>query len=436
MPSRSVPSSKRARRRDGGGAPPAGRADMEPAAAVETAGEPAPASRHDGGGAPPAGWADMERAAVQAAADPHGARQRASAPAPDGARAPPQRPTASGLDGVLAAETALSDVDGEGGHLTLRGHAVEEIAPRATFEDACALFLGGTSADARVRLGDARARAHRLHVDGDAMERLRVHLAQPGAEAPWDAIGLLPVALAPEGARPDPSVSHARDLLRMLRSVAPTDDEVRALDTYLVTVIDHGMNASTFAARVVASTGSDLRSCLTAGIGALKGPLHGGAPGPVLDMLDAVREPARARSWIEAKLDAGEKIMGMGHRIYRVRDPRAFVLERAIERLGRSPRLELARIVEREAEAALARRHPERALKANVEFFTAVLLEAVGIDRTLFSSVFACSRVVGWCAHVGEQRQFGKLIRPASRYVGPRVRQEEEATTTTSSSLR
>ena len=134
-------------------------------------------------------------------------------------------------------------------------------------------------------------------------------------------------------------------------------------------------------------------------------------------MLDAIGSPERARAWIDDELNAGRKIMGMGHRIYRVRDPRAFVLERAIEALPSGPRLALARTVERAAEEALAVRHPARALKANVEFFTAVLLDAVGLDRRLFSSIFACSRVVGWCAHVGEQRQVGRLIRPQSRYV-------------------
>jgi citrate synthase len=183
------------------------------------------------------------------------------------------------------------------------------------------------------------------------------------------------------------------------------------------------MNASTFVARVVASTGSDLVSAVVASIGALKGPLHGGAPGPVLDMLDAVGRADRARVWLEAELAAGRRIMGMGHRIYRVRDPRADALEHAgsvVERDGIAvARLTLAHAVEREAEHLLAERHAERPLRANVEFYTAVLLDAVGIPRTLFSLMFAASRVVGWCAHVDEQRRVGRLIRPASIYVGP-----------------
>jgi citrate synthase len=165
-------------------------------------------------------------------------------------------------------------------------------------------------------------------------------------------------------------------------------------------------------------------SAVVAAVGALKGPLHGGAPGPVLDMLDAVGTADSARAWIDRELADGRRIMGLGHRIYRVRDPRAAVFEREIERLagagGGNPRLALARAVERSAEDALRALHPDRPLKANVEFFTAVLLEAVGLPRQAFSPAFAVGRVAGWCAHVMEQRAQGKLIRPSSVYVGPR----------------
>jgi citrate synthase len=178
------------------------------------------------------------------------------------------------------------------------------------------------------------------------------------------------------------------------------------------------MNASTLAARVVASTGSDLVSAIVAAVGALKGPLHGGAPGPVLDMLDAIGRPDAAESWLEAELAGGRRIMGMGHRIYRVRDPRAAVLENAAQGLGGS-RVELARAVERAADGALRRRHPDRPLRANVEFYTAVLLDAVGLPRAAFSPTFAVARAAGWSAHVAEQRAVGRLIRPDARYTGP-----------------
>jgi citrate synthase len=192
---------------------------------------------------------------------------------------------------------------------------------------------------------------------------------------------------------------------------------VRALDAYLVTVVDHAMSASTFTARVIASTASDLISAMVGAVGALKGPLHGGAPGPVLDMLDAIGAPDRAEAWLARELAAGRRIMGMGHRVYRVRDPRAAVLEEAVRPLA-SPRLELARAVERAAARILRERKPDRSLAANVEFYTAVLLDAVGLPREQFSATFAVSRIAGWSAHVLEQRRTGRLIRPASHYTG------------------
>jgi citrate synthase len=270
----------------------------------------------------------------------------------------------------------------------------------------------------------------------DGMDALRAATAQlPESSTPAEVIAAVGVfscawarrALAKEAPlAPDANAPHAADLLRMLRGGRPTEAEISAFESYLVTVIDHGMNASTFTARVVASTGSDLVSCVTAAIGALKGPLHGGAPGPVLDLLDEIGRAELAEPFLRRELAAGRRIMGMGHRIYRVRDPRAAVLERALERLQRAApegpvgaRLALARAVEKTAEALLAERHPERPLKANVEFYTAVVLEAAGVPRALFSPVFASSRVVGWCAHVAEQRATGRLIRPSSRYIGP-----------------
>jgi citrate synthase len=343
----------------------------------------------------------------------------------------------NGLEGVIAAETLLSDVDGERGRLILAGHDVEELAGRESFAAVAAQLVGGTAADAATALARGRALGFdRLGRIGDAldaadgMDALRAaagHL--PSTAPPLELVGAL-ATLAAAWARhqagekplaPNLGLDHAADYLRMVRGAAPSAP-ARALDAYLVTVIDHGMNASTFTARVVASTGSDLVSAIVAAIGALKGPLHGGAPGPVLDMLDAIGEPSKAEAWLDAELASGRRLMGMGHRIYRVRDPRAAVLERTLEQLERAGmrngRLALARAVERAAEGALARRHPDRALKANVEFYTAVLLDAIGLGRTLFSPTFAVARAAGWAAHVAEQRGHGRLIRPASRYVG------------------
>ncbi|HEY1696311.1 MAG TPA: citrate synthase [Polyangiaceae bacterium] len=351
----------------------------------------------------------------------------------------------SGLEGVVVADTKLSDVDGERGRLVIAGHDVEELARTAGFERVCGLLWGIGPDEAKERVGTGRTRAFEvLPRLGDAlgkpagMDALRASLAHlvDGGEGAGDAAALTGAAAVFAAAwlraredrppiPPDPSHGHAEDFLRMGLGVSPRPEHAGALDAYLATVSDHGMNASTFAARVVASTGSDMVSSVVAAVGALKGPLHGGAPGPVLDMLDSVGMPSRAAAWVDAELDAGRRIMGMGHRVYRVRDPRAAVFEKQIEALaaasaGRAgERLALARAVEHAAEEALARRHPDRPLKANVEFFTAVLLEAVGLPREAFSPTFAVGRVAGWCAHWIEQRATGRLIRPASRYVGP-----------------
>jgi citrate synthase len=352
-----------------------------------------------------------------------------------------------GLDGVVAAETRLSDVNGEQGRLILAGHDVEQLAGSATFEEACGLFWQERLPDAagreriRAALGAGRAAAwERLGRLGDALEAadgmdaLRAAVAHqpPPEDTPagdaqlCGAVAVYAAAWARKKAgaapiAPDPVSSHAADYLRML-SLEADAARVAALDTYLVTVIDHGMNASTFTARVIASTGSDATSAVVGAIGALKGPLHGGAPGPVLDMLESVGKAERAVEWLSGELAAGRRIMGMGHRIYRVRDPRAAVLERAIEKLeqagARGERLTLARAVERAAVGVLRARHPDRPLHANVEFYTAVLLDALGLPRTLFTPTFAVGRTAGWLAHVREQRRTGRIIRPASLYVG------------------
>jgi len=361
-----------------------------------------------------------------------------------------KKASTGGLEGVVVAETRLSDVDGERGRLIIAGYDVEDLAGKVPFEGACELlWTGKLPTEDRLRslrqsLGQARVAAfQRLARLGDAlsmkdgMEALRASLAhltisELGSLREEIALTAAVATFAAAWCRvraggtpvpPDPSLAHAEDYLRMARGEHPPGLLSRALDTYLVTVIDHGMNASTFTARVVASTGSDLVSAVVAAVGALKGPLHGGAPGPVLEMLQGVGAPERAKEWIENELQAGRRIMGMGHRIYRVRDPRAAVLETAVEQLQRAgiagQKLQLAHAVEKEAERILRERHPDRALRANVEFYTAVLLDTVGLPSAAFSPTFAVGRVAGWCAHVAEQRAQGRLIRPASRYVGP-----------------
>jgi len=348
-----------------------------------------------------------------------------------------------GLEGVVVAETELSTIDGQRGQLVIRGHRIDELTGRRAFAEVAALLLDVDSIDLAARIGAGRQQAWTLLAPGsatdpmdDPMDALRGALAQlPATDDPVGLlIGAAAVAVASWDRRrrglspvaPDPALPHAHDLLRMLEDADPSPARVAALDAYLVTVVDHGLNASTFAARVVASTWSDPVSACVAAVGALKGPLHGGAPGPVLDMLDAVGSADRAPAWVAAELAAGRRIMGMGHRVYRVRDPRAAVLEVALRTLdgaepdeGRAVRLSLAAAVEQAAEAALTARHPDRPIAANVEFFTALLLEALGIHRVLFPAIFACSRVAGWLAHADEQRRTGRLMRPRARYIGP-----------------
>jgi citrate synthase len=350
----------------------------------------------------------------------------------------------SGLEGVNAADTAISHVDGEQGRLVIAGADAEQLAVTATFEQATQRVLeaGGAKpvGDLQNALGQARASAwEALPRLGDAldardgMEALRAAMAHLWATGDdhvdaVTAIGAAPVFVAAWSRKhrneapiaPSPSLDHATDYLRMTIGTTPSPAAAKALGAYLVTVIDHGMNASTFTARVIASTASDLISSVVGAVGALKGPLHGGAPGPVLDMLDAIGTPANAEAWLLAELAAGRRIMGMGHRIYRVRDPRAAVLEIAVKPLANgSGRLALANAVEQAAAKILREKKPDRPLAANVEFYTAVLLDAVGLPREQFSPTFGVGRVAGWCAHVLEQRRVGKLIRPASTYIGP-----------------
>lgn len=352
-----------------------------------------------------------------------------------------------GLAGVVAAETVLSHVDGAGGRLIIRGHAVEDLAGYVRYEEAAGLLFAGFVPDRnagafQVAVGHGREAAYRRFTAGprpglaglEPIEAMRLLLAgigdrDPLAE-PAALIGATGVAAAiairaagglapvpPDAARP-----HALDLQRMISGGMPAAAEASAFETYLVTVIDHGLNASTFTARVVASTEAGLVSAVVAALSALKGRLHGGAPGPVLDMLDEIATADRSEAWLEDRITRGERIMGFGHRAYRVRDPRADVLRRAIGTLVEGEgegRLALARAVEQAALAVLARLKSGRRLDVNVEFYTALLLERLGIARAGFTAVFAASRVAGWLAHAQEQQQGGGLIRPDARYVGP-----------------
>ncbi|MEL7528974.1 MAG: citrate synthase/methylcitrate synthase [Pseudomonadota bacterium] len=353
-----------------------------------------------------------------------------------------QDPTA-GLDGVVAATTRLSSVDGQNGVLILRGRKIEDLAGLIPFEQAIAHLwqdVGPVEPHAlKISLGEARIAAFALvpllETASDTLsvfERMQLGLAalQPkrGVPEAVPIIGALSVFLAAShriatGQRtlaPDSTLSTAADILRMLTGETPTPAHTEALDRYLVTILDHGLNASTFTARVIGSTQASLKQAVLGAMGALSGPLHGGAPGPVLDMIDAIGEPGNAESWIRQALARKERLMGFGHRIYRTRDPRADVLKDGLRKLSQNnPKVQLAEDIEAAALAALKTAKPDRPLDTNVEFYTAVLLDAIGIDRSLFTPLFATGRAAGWCAHVIEQQNTGKLIRPASQYAGP-----------------
>jgi len=350
-----------------------------------------------------------------------------------------------GLDDVVVAETVLSHVDGAGGRLIVRGQELEDIAG-LSFEAVLALLWNGLTPqppwaeeDVRTALGAARLVAFERVAPViaatdqlSAVEALRLCLASL-ADADTTphhvlAAAAVPVFVAAIARRragqapiaPDPTIGQAADFLRMMRGKNAPAAHVRALETYLVTVADHGLNASTFTARVIASTRAGLLSSVVGALCALKGPLHGGAPGPVLDMFDAIGSFENIRPWLKQALAREERLMGFGHRVYRVRDPRADVLKATAAALrGGENRIRFAEAVEAEALALLAQHRPGRRLDTNVEFYTALVLEALQIPRDSFTNIFAMGRMAGWIAHVLEQERIDRLIRPQSRYVGP-----------------
>jgi len=352
----------------------------------------------------------------------------------------------SGLDGVVVADTLMSEVDGEAGRLIVRGRSIEELVTRTGFEGVAALLwtdfaqAGGDEAAVRQGFATARVRAFaevpKLIAAAKGLtpvEGLRVGLGMLADSEPMPhhylVCGALPVFLAAllraaEGKSalaPDPTLTTAQDLLRMVRGKRADAAFEKGLDTYLATVADHGFNASTFTARVVASTRAGLISSVLAALCALKGPLHGGAPGPVLDMFDEIGKPENAAAWLDDAFAKGTRLMGFGHRIYKVRDPRADVLKNTVATLPQTAgRLAFAVEVETSAIAALRKHKPGQRLDTNVEFYTALLLEALEVPRSAFTALFAVGRVAGWCAHIFEQEKGGRIIRPQSNYVGPR----------------
>jgi len=360
-----------------------------------------------------------------------------------------------GLAGVAVAETSVGDVRGEEGFYHYHQYDATTLARRYSFEDVWRLLIdGGLPADETERAAFAAETAalRRLPRPIDGVVTAVASLGSPDAElrsvmaAIGASGGLRPVVdLAPAQRRhdglllaatmptavaalhrrrqglepiaPDPARGVVADYLHQL-GAEPRPEQVRALEHYLISTIDHGFNSSTFTARVVASTGADTGACVVAAMGALSGPRHGGAPSRALDMLDAIGTAAAAPGWVRAELDAGRRIPGFGHAVYRTTDPRSALLSEVANRLG-GPRVAMATEVEAVVVAELARRHPERRLVTNVEYWASVVLEAAGVPRRLFTSTFAVARVIGWTAHILEQAADAKIIRPSAHYIGP-----------------
>ena len=338
----------------------------------------------------------------------------------------------------MAAETRLSMVDGENGRLVIGGYRVEELA-NASFERTVSLLWGIAGFDGEVKVSALpKYTLELLRSAADArvepMDALRMAagtlIANDDGEAARLLVGSFPTIVAAywrllhgrEPLAPRPDVGLAANYLFMLTGAEAHEELVRGLETYLNTVVDHGLNASTFTARVIASTGSDFVSAITGAVGALKGPLHGGAPGPALDMVFEIGDVSRAEEVLRRKISAGERLMGFGHRVYKVRDPRADVLAAAAARMftraGDMALYELARGVEEIALRLLEEHKPGRRLQTNVEFYTALVLHGLGLEVPLFTPTFAIGRVAGWTAHCFEQRRVGRIIRPQSVYVG------------------
>ena len=371
----------------------------------------------------------------------------------------PGKPPRRGLDGVVAASTRLSHVDGQAGELIIGGYELKELAGRVSFDEAAYLLWRGNMPSRedlgmmQNEMGTLRrlpaetlsvvrggAKAPPIDALRMACATLSLDLPDPEDISPAADLGAAKMltarfptivaaharlAVGEQPIAPRSDLGLAANFLYMVHGQEPDPVAARALDTYWVTVIDHGMNASTFAGRVIASTRSDMVSAVTGAIGALKGPLHGGAPGPVLDMLVDIGAAANADAWLRREIGAGRRIMGFGHRVYKVRDPRAEVLAAVAEEMSGAvlhdrELFELARSVEQSALRVLDELKPGRGLRTNVEFYTALVLQALGLKPQQFVAMFACGRVAGWCAHVIEQHAEDHLIRPQSEYIGPR----------------
>jgi citrate synthase len=344
----------------------------------------------------------------------------------------------SGLEGVVAFATEIAEPDRAGGALRYRGIDIEELVGTVPYEKVWGLLVGSSFEPGlppavpyplAIRSGDPRVdvQSALAMLAPEWGFRQLIDISDEQARADLARASVMALSFVAQSARAgQPPVAQtevdqgattaARFLIRWRGEANP--DHVKAIDAYWISAAEHGMNASTFTARVVASTGADCAAALSSAVGALSGPLHGGAPARVLKMLDEVEALGDADRWVKGALDRGERLMGFGHRVYRAEDPRARVLRRTARELG-AERFEVAEALEGAALAELRARKPDRVLATNVEFWSAVVLDLAEVPPRLFTSMFTCARVAGWSAHILEQKREGRLIRPTAKYVGP-----------------
>ncbi|MDQ6909427.1 MAG: citrate synthase/methylcitrate synthase [Actinomycetota bacterium] len=352
----------------------------------------------------------------------------------------------------------MGDVRGQEGFYHYRQYNAVELAEKRSLEDVWHLLYEGhlpTAAERNAFVDEIRplreipasvksllpaiARAGEHFIPLDAMRTaysllaysldfkpwmdidratLRANAMRTSAVMPTLIMALYRLSVGLEPVEPHPELPYAANYLYMLTGEVPDPDHARAVEQYLISTTDHGFNSSTFTARVITSTGADLGSAVVGAIGALSGPLHGGAPSRALDMLDAIKTPDRAEQWIRDQVNGGQKIMGFGHRIYKTDDPRSLMLRGVAERIG-GDKVDFAKQVEKTVVAVLAELKPGRQLYANVEFYAGVVMDECGIPRTLFTPTFTSSRVIGWTSHILEQAGDNRLIRPSAHYHGP-----------------
>ena len=351
-----------------------------------------------------------------------------------------------GLEGVIAFETQIAEPDRDGGALRYRGVDIEDLVGRVSYGNVWGLLVDNEfnpglppaepfpipihSGDVRVDVQSAMAMLAPawglkplLDIDDDTARENLAHVSVMALSFVAQSARGLGQPMIPQSQIDQAQTVVERFMIRWRGE--PDPRHIRAMDAYFVSAAEHGMNASTFTSRVIASTGADVAAAMSGAIGAMSGPLHGGAPARVLHMIEEVERTGDAAGYVNSVLDRGERLMGFGHRVYRAEDPRARVLRRTARELG-AERYEVAVALEQAALAELRARRPDRVLETNVEFWAAIVLDFAEVPAHLFTSMFTCARLAGWSAHVLEQKKTGRLIRPSARYVGPAPRKPED----------